>query len=190
MPRPYIAHTFATADRILKSRSLTCPSNISTRLLNILVSCISAERESMSPVPARGSMTLQFQKYLKYTVRHRFQNRTLQGCCDYSIWYGSDEAKGGLDMDVIIHAVKKAGIDPADETPCLAYMAIIHEVRKRARMDDCKVYGVMTDSFQFNFLRIDHKSRVSTPIIYTRLSDPLAPSTILHCATAIPGITG
>lgn len=102
MPRPYIAHTFATADRILDSRSLTCPSNISTRLLNILVSCISAERESMNPAPEQSPMTLQFEKYLKYKIKRRFKKCTLQGFCDYSIWPEDYEANGGLDMGLAI----------------------------------------------------------------------------------------
>lgn len=140
-----------------------------TRLSNILACCVAAELREMgysdSDRPHQESsvpLTLQYEKYLKYKVKYKRQARLLQGYCDYSLWYGygsgSDEEVHDLGLNLIVFEQRYASTGMA---PCLAYMAMVHDIRKRAGKPDSTVYGLSTDSAWFFFQRIDNQGRVS-----------------------------
>lgn len=106
------------------------------------------------------SLTLQRGMYLKYEVIYEKRKRILQGCCDYSLWYGDAKCSVGCDLDLNL-VVFERFYASTGETPCLAYMAALHDLRKRAGKKDSTVYGLATDAMAFYFHKIDDQGQVS-----------------------------
>ncbi|KAJ5903346.1 hypothetical protein N7504_005729 [Penicillium tannophilum] len=81
----------------------------------------------------------------------------LKGNPDYACWYGPAEE---TEVNVVVVEAKSNNITITPDQ-CLAYMAMIHQMRKEARKQDCTVYGLQAHNTSFCFLKLDDQSRWS-----------------------------
>ena len=154
------------------------PADIQSRLDNILVSALAPELKAAGystwdpekPSWTDAPLNLFYGKYLKYNITYdQGRKRALQGPCDYSLWYSisnpEPETLYGLTTNFIVYRAKEMQTAVSVEGPCLAFMVMVHDIRKRAGMRDSTIYGLASDSDMFIFLKIDNESRVSTIFI-------------------------
>lgn len=147
------------------------------RIDSTLISCIAAERRlaegnssSDASQPPRmvelerpvtpgetKPLQLQLETPLKCLVEYEGKPRMLTGFADYSIWY--DEIDLGTNL-VVIEA-KRDGYTGSARSQCLAYMGIVHTVRRSSQRMHKVIYGICTDGTQYRFLRIDNNSIVT-----------------------------
>ncbi|CAG8888163.1 unnamed protein product [Penicillium egyptiacum] len=97
------------------------------------------------------SVHLQAAREMKFVWKSGRQRVRLSGIVDYSLWYGmpNDNPTNMVMVKMVTRDLLHFGV-----YQCLAYMAIIHETRKQAKIPDTSVYGITTDSFEWIFLSI------------------------------------
>ncbi|KAI9767531.1 MAG: hypothetical protein M1840_005568 [Geoglossum simile] len=117
----------------------------------------------VTPTEAKP-VQLQFETPLKFLVEYKGQKRLLTGFADYSLWYDEED----MGTNLVVVEAKRHGNAGSALAQCLAYMAIVHETRKKAHKRHKVVYGVCTDGLQYQFLRIDNNSAVtaSQPFVW------------------------
>ncbi|KAL2002762.1 hypothetical protein VTN02DRAFT_6041 [Thermoascus thermophilus] len=133
------------------------------RLHAILFDCIKAERALLaSPQQARSDeglskkpVSLMLESRLSLEVQFQNSRRLLQGKSDYSVWYDDVDMATNL---VIVEA-KTRGVAGSGIAQCLAYMAMVHQIRKGLKKPNAIVYGCCSDGYRFDFLKIDNESR-------------------------------
>ncbi|CDM35333.1 unnamed protein product [Penicillium roqueforti FM164] len=84
----------------------------------------------------------------------------LSGVVDYSIWFGSP---GNYETNLVMVEAKKTRSLDEGMLSFLGYMGMIHHARKTAKMQDTPVYGIVTDSFRWDFIQIRADSEVQNP---------------------------
>ncbi|KAL1980479.1 hypothetical protein VTN96DRAFT_4035 [Rasamsonia emersonii] len=79
----------------------------------------------------------------------------LNGQSDYTIWY-DDQTMG---TNLVIIEAKRQLAHMLAIPQCLAYMAMVHSIRKTEGLENSIVFGCCSDSFHFVFLRIDNEGK-------------------------------
>jgi hypothetical protein len=74
--------------------------------------------------------------------------RLLQGKADYSVWYDIGE----MDTNFVIVEAKTKGGFSSGQGQCLAYMAMVHKIRKYENRQNSIVFGCCAASFNFILL--------------------------------------
>ncbi|KAG0159287.1 hypothetical protein PDIDSM_6809 [Penicillium digitatum] len=97
------------------------------------------------------SVHLQFDRKMEFTWKRDSQRVRFFGIVDYSLWYGTPDEHA---TNLAIVEAERPDLLKSGMLRCLAYMAMIHETRKRAKIPDTSVYGIATDSFKWAFIRI------------------------------------
>ncbi|KAJ9251304.1 hypothetical protein DTO195F2_7863 [Paecilomyces variotii] len=126
----------------------------------ILQTCIPMEQQEKKD----RCVTLTAESHLELRVKYNGDDRILSGKSDYSIWYDN---KGMSTNTVICEAKDEAGVS-GGVPQCLAYMGMVHHIRKQEGRINAVVYGCVSDGDDFTFLRIDNEARsasaLSSPI--------------------------
>ncbi|KAJ5464104.1 hypothetical protein N7475_007239 [Penicillium sp. IBT 31633x] len=81
----------------------------------------------------------------------------LIGKPDYAIWYGE---VGETAVNIVIVEAKRRYLAANGLVQCLAYMGIVHRLRKEAGKQNCTVYGMAADDQSFLFRKIKQQLRV------------------------------
>ncbi|KGO44261.1 hypothetical protein PEX2_035940 [Penicillium expansum] len=97
------------------------------------------------------SVHLQFGRKIEFIWKSDNQRVRLSGIINYSLWYGMPD-EHATNMAMI--EAERPDLLKGGMLRCLAYMAMIHETRKRAKIPDTSVCGIATDSFEWVFIRI------------------------------------
>ncbi|CRL17880.1 unnamed protein product [Penicillium camemberti] len=97
------------------------------------------------------SIHLQFNRETEFIWQSDNRRVRLSGIVDYSLWYGMSD---DYSTNMVMVEAKQPDLIKRGVLQCLAYMAMIHETRRRANIIDTSVYGITTDSFQWVFIRI------------------------------------
>ncbi|KAJ5410480.1 uncharacterized protein N7487_004839 [Penicillium crustosum] len=97
------------------------------------------------------SIHLQFDREIDFIWKSDDRRVRLSGIVDYSLWYGMAD---DYSTNMVMVEARQPDLIKRGVLQCLAYMAMIHETRKRAKIIDTSVYGIATDSFQWVFIRI------------------------------------
>ncbi|KAJ5959355.1 uncharacterized protein N7479_006505 [Penicillium vulpinum] len=97
------------------------------------------------------SLHLQFERSIKRPWQTKDKRFLLSGVVDYSLWFGTPQ---DYETNLVMVQAKKAEFLKGGVLQCLAYMGMIHHARKTSKMHDTSVYGVVTDSFDWEFIHI------------------------------------
>ncbi|KAJ5908571.1 hypothetical protein N7495_001253 [Penicillium taxi] len=89
----------------------------------------------------------------------------LSGRPDYHLWYGS---QADTAVNVVVVEAKRPGLAGLGVGQALAYMSIVHNIRKRDKKKDIKVFGLASDGVVWHFLKINEKSEWSEKLIAIR----------------------
>ncbi|KAJ5398940.1 hypothetical protein N7465_009429 [Penicillium sp. CMV-2018d] len=128
--------------------------------INVVILTILAKMKREFPVKPRTpvasptslkSVHLQFDRETEFIWKSDNRRVRLSGIVDYSLWYGMSD---DYSTNMVIVEAKQPELIKRGVFQCLAYMAMIHETRKRAKIIDTSVYGIATDSFEWVFIRI------------------------------------
>ncbi|KAI9932256.1 hypothetical protein ASPWEDRAFT_171618 [Aspergillus wentii DTO 134E9] len=95
------------------------------------------------------------------TVRYEIESHSqckliLSAKTENSFWHRGSEKMGPS----LVVAIKQS-VNGQAKDHCLAYMAMVHRIRKEAGNTNVAVYGIVTDGYIFSFIQIDHESKVS-----------------------------
>ncbi|KAJ5889037.1 hypothetical protein N7495_009078 [Penicillium taxi] len=90
-------------------------------------------------------------------ILHSTEKIMICGKPDYVAWYGEKEE---IAVNVLIVEAKTRGSASNGFSQCLAYMGIVHNLRKEADKRDCTVYGTASDGEIIYFLKIDNNSQI------------------------------
>ncbi|KAL2825326.1 hypothetical protein BDW59DRAFT_161803 [Aspergillus cavernicola] len=105
------------------------------------------------------SLHWKFEKSIKFPWRYKGKPHLISGRVDYTLWYGSPEE---AETNMVVVEAKKYGDTSTGEHQALCYMGMIHHARKKAGRSSTPIYGIATDSFNWQFIRLDAQGRVST----------------------------
>ncbi|KGO71819.1 hypothetical protein PITC_028220 [Penicillium italicum] len=97
------------------------------------------------------SVHLQFKRKIEFIWKSNHQQVRLSGIVDYSLWHGKPDDHA---TNMVLVEAERPDLLKGGMLRCLAYMAMIHETKKRAKIPDTSVYGIATDSFEWVFIRI------------------------------------
>ncbi|KAJ5822724.1 hypothetical protein N7447_005064 [Penicillium robsamsonii] len=95
-------------------------------------------------------------------VTYQKKKFALVGKPDYAVWYGNVD---DIAVNIVIMEAKSQNSTSQGVPQCLAYMGMVHRLRRREKKKNCTVYGVTADAQFFFFLKIDEKSRWSTVMV-------------------------
>ncbi|KAL4907151.1 hypothetical protein BDW74DRAFT_175936 [Aspergillus multicolor] len=84
--------------------------------------------------------------------------RTIQGCMDYSVFYGKSEE---LEMNMVLIAQRLARAG-AGLHQAKVYMSMLHNAGKRASRAPIDMYGAPTDGETWYFLRLNPENELTT----------------------------
>ncbi|PGG97367.1 hypothetical protein AJ79_09240 [Helicocarpus griseus UAMH5409] len=171
--------------RFASSRTEFSESYIRCALNLILVSCIaqekrvilkerekdllqsqafhsSLENQPQTPEPPKP-LSLKYETELSFQVTDHGTKKLLVGKADYSLWYDATETMGA--NLVVVEA--KAKFYAGSAVPQLiAYMGIVHRIRKLNRKQNSAVYGIASDSLEFRFYFINNESKLHKSRVY------------------------
>ncbi|KAJ5603654.1 hypothetical protein N7537_006610 [Penicillium hordei] len=105
------------------------------------------------------SLHLQFERSIKTPWKVEGTEYLLSGVVDYSLWFGTPQ---NYETNLVMVEAKRVGALDSGMFQCLAFMAIIHHARKKANMKNTSVYGIVTDSFRWDFIQIRGNSEYIT----------------------------
>ncbi|KAJ5199332.1 hypothetical protein N7491_000112 [Penicillium cf. griseofulvum] len=97
------------------------------------------------------SLHLQFERSIKRPWKVKGERVLLSGVVDYFLWFGKPD---DYETNLVMVEAKKPEFLKGGMLQCLAYMGMIHNARKMSKMYDTSVYGVATDSFEWQFIHI------------------------------------
>ncbi|KAL2824374.1 hypothetical protein BDW59DRAFT_162478 [Aspergillus cavernicola] len=123
----------------------------------IFLHCLKVERRSLAfaPNPPKHLPSFTLETHLELEVCHKGIRKLLTGDMDYTMNYAADETAAGL---VVLEA--KAPTTMGVGFPqCLAYMAMIHTIRKQRAYENSVVCGVVSNGRDYQFLRIDNDTK-------------------------------
>ncbi|PYH97695.1 hypothetical protein BO71DRAFT_465864 [Aspergillus ellipticus CBS 707.79] len=103
------------------------------------------------------SVSWQFKRHVEARVVYKDRPRLLRGQCDYSLWYGAQE---DLETNLVVVEAKALGGANEGAYQALIYMGMVHRDRKKAGKENCTMYGISSDSFDFYFIEISNDSTV------------------------------
>ncbi|KAL1968251.1 hypothetical protein VTN77DRAFT_2086 [Rasamsonia byssochlamydoides] len=150
------------------------PTNETTarwRLDAILQERVRAEQRRVAtefPSSLKKPVALTAESQLEYEFDYKGQQHLMTGREDYSVGYDDT----GMSTNLVIVEAKARGQLHSGCAQCLSYMGMVDHVRKRSGKTNATVYGCVSDSHQFTFLRIDNNSQGF------RAQDPQNPSLI------------
>ncbi|KAJ9234916.1 hypothetical protein C8Q69DRAFT_67291 [Paecilomyces variotii] len=139
------------------------PTNEATvrwKLDIILQACVRVEQKNVAmrhPERTEKPVTLTAETHLECEIVHKGQAVILNGRSDYTMWYGDH----GLDTNLVICEAKDRCNHGTGLGQCLAYMAMVHKIRKKENHINSIIYGCVTDGEMFSFLRIDNDDKYS-----------------------------
>ncbi|KAJ9485195.1 hypothetical protein VN97_g8167 [Penicillium thymicola] len=110
--------------------------------------------EPRTPVASYTSLKtvhLKFDRETEFIWKSGNRQVKLSGTVDYSLWYGMSD---DYSTNMVTIEARQPDLIKRGVFQCLAYMAMVHETRKRAKVIDTSVYGIVTDSFEWVFIRI------------------------------------
>ncbi|KAJ5106188.1 hypothetical protein N7456_002863 [Penicillium angulare] len=137
-------------------KSDTGESTIQISINMLLVYAHDAVVSSNSP--GARSICIQTEKTWSYPFIHQNKRYKLVGKPDYAVWYGEIEE---IALNVVICEAKRFGHTSSGFSQCLAYMGIVHRLRKDAEKSHCAVYGVVSDAEDFVCMKINNNSEWS-----------------------------
>ncbi|KAI9843077.1 MAG: hypothetical protein M1837_006622 [Sclerophora amabilis] len=111
-----------------------------------------------TPEPSPAELILQFETELSYPVTYKGKQRTINGRADFSLWYDKNATLG---TNLVVVEAKRRHQSDSGLGQLVAYMGIIHEIRKDEKRDNAVVYGISTDGVDFRFHRIDNNGTYS-----------------------------
>ncbi|KAL8703093.1 MAG: hypothetical protein Q9201_003730 [Fulgogasparrea decipioides] len=120
-----------------------------------------AESQQSSQHEDAAVLELHHETLLQMHVAYSGETRLLNGYADYTVWYDS-AGKGSLATNLIIVEAKKLEGTDTCLGQLIAYMGVIHAVRKDDKKHNPTVYGVASGGLMFRFLRIDNDSNLSS----------------------------
>ncbi|KAJ5209159.1 hypothetical protein N7449_003538 [Penicillium cf. viridicatum] len=91
-------------------------------------------------------------------VKYEKKEFALVGKPDYAVWYGNVDDTA---VNIVVVEAKSQNAACKGVPQCLAYMGMVHRLRRREKKKNCTVYGMTADAQYFFFLKIDEKSRWS-----------------------------
>ncbi|KAL4928559.1 uncharacterized protein BDV17DRAFT_92813 [Aspergillus undulatus] len=129
----------------MRGFSYTCPAQAKSGLGNKRrLPPLSAQR-AQDPRSAGFSML----------VMHNKARKMLTGRMDYLVQFANDKMAIGLTIINVNSLFKMMGIG---KIRCLACMAMIHHIRKAKGFAETVVWGIVSDSMDYEFLRIDNNA--------------------------------
>ncbi|RDW81042.1 zinc finger MYND domain-containing protein [Aspergillus mulundensis] len=124
----------------------------------LLLECLRSERQLISRDTIRDTITnlpeFTLETHLTLNVIHKGVLKQMSGDMDYSVWHEQDDYGTHL---TILEAKDLGGVS-SGISQCLAYMCMIHQIRKQAGRVNCVVYGCVTDGRDFTFLKINNNT--------------------------------
>jgi hypothetical protein len=105
----------------------------------------------------------------KVTIYTSIQDQTtygpgyISGRVDWALGYRTN--KGELDSILVVVEAKKGGYTTSATSQALSYLAGAQDARRNSGKRNCDIFGILTDSKQFQFvvLRCDRRAYVSRP---------------------------
>lgn len=109
--------------------------------------------------------------YGEVSLTQRNNNETLSGDADYTIAFGETQRPAPENITVIVEA-KASGLTSRNALrQTFTYMAIVFNARKQAGKKNAGVFGVLSDSESFFYLRIDNEGQVWRSTTFDALVD-------------------
>ncbi|KAL4781465.1 hypothetical protein BJX76DRAFT_335500 [Aspergillus varians] len=123
----------------------------------VFLHCLKVERHSLTSTsnPPQYLPSFTLETHLELEVNHNGIDKLLCGDMDYTMYYARDEIAAGL---VVLEANAMATMGMG-KPQCLAYMTMIHTIRKQRGYENAVVYGVVSNGRDYHFLRIDNDTK-------------------------------
>ncbi|KNG90881.1 hypothetical protein ANOM_000993 [Aspergillus nomiae NRRL 13137] len=168
---------YALALNIASPNTVAMRCRIDAVLLSILATAKKEEtnaREHTAP-DAEDSLYLAFLP--KVSMPHTIKGKryTLECNADNILWYGDRDE---LDTNLLV-VRKESPLDTGDYST-LAPMVMIHRAHRLAGRKT-EIYGICTDSCEWNFIHINKKGRVREPHALYKAHVHVFRSPIYHC---------
>ncbi|KAL3475831.1 hypothetical protein BJX99DRAFT_259086 [Aspergillus californicus] len=122
------------------------------------ISATQGKRDSTQSIALCKSLHWQFEMPIKLPWVYQKELHLISGRMDYSLWYGKPrEAETNM---LVVEAKRLNGV-MGGAPQAATYMAMIAQARRRARRANTDIYGISTDSYEWQFIRLDTKGQVS-----------------------------
>ncbi|KAL2848178.1 hypothetical protein BJY01DRAFT_246503 [Aspergillus pseudoustus] len=119
------------------------------------------KRPSTESTLSRKSLQMALETYISYIYPTRqsegIVDELIHGRIDYSLWYGKPEE---AETNLLVVEVKHKNFLAAGRYQAISYMALIQHARYKARRAKTPIYGVATDSQDWDFIRMDATGNV------------------------------
>ncbi|KAE8419510.1 hypothetical protein BDV36DRAFT_294104 [Aspergillus pseudocaelatus] len=122
--------------------------------INIILQAVLRERRPFAASQAR-TLHLGFETPMSITLS---QTVVISGKADYSLWYTSHEDRA---HQLIIVEAKKARHVTSGLPQLLGYMGAVQLARRTAQKSNIAVFGVLTDAYQWDFVRVHNDGKYS-----------------------------
>ncbi|KAL3456133.1 hypothetical protein BJX64DRAFT_271220 [Aspergillus heterothallicus] len=93
------------------------------------------------------------EKQISQNITYNKARRNLNGFMDYSLWWGNAE---DVETNMVVVEAEAKGAASLSREQALVSMCMIYAARKKAGKEDCRVFGIGTDSYEFHFIAIDN----------------------------------
>ncbi|KAJ5783291.1 hypothetical protein N7457_005065 [Penicillium paradoxum] len=107
---------------------------------------------------AGQAIAIQTERHWVLPVKFEKRDMNLVGKPDYAVWYGNPNDTA---VNVVVVEAKGEGNAGKGMSQCLAYMGMVHRLRRQEKKQNCTVYGMAADSQCFFFLKINERSKWS-----------------------------
>ncbi|KAE8165420.1 hypothetical protein BDV40DRAFT_297449 [Aspergillus tamarii] len=122
--------------------------------INIILQAVLKARKPFAPPQAR-TLLLGFETPMSITLS---QMVVTSGEADYSLWYTSHNDRA---HQLIVVEAKKARHVTSGLPQLLGYMGAVQVARRTAQKPNIAVFGVLTDAYQWDFVRLHNDGKYS-----------------------------
>ncbi|KAL4782579.1 hypothetical protein BJX76DRAFT_358841 [Aspergillus varians] len=136
----------------------------------------SNKRTSTESLTQYKSLRWALERPLTFKWKIKGKMTEIQGCMDFALWYGSRE---NVETNMVVVEAKRLHNASLGVPQAIIYMAILHNARKQAGRTNSPIYGIATDSWDWNFLRLDPNGVVSTRFVNWH-KDPIEVISLIH----------
>ncbi|KAL3485651.1 hypothetical protein BJX62DRAFT_242733 [Aspergillus germanicus] len=124
-----------------------------------------AQRKSITSTNVSASyenLRWVLEKPLWFRCKIRGKRTKIQIRTDYALWYGS---RANLDTNLVVVQAKRLYDASCCGPQVIAFMAIVHRLRKQRGRMNAPIYGIATDTWYWYFLRLDPDGVVSKHVV-------------------------
>ncbi|KAJ3166193.1 hypothetical protein HDU88_003416 [Geranomyces variabilis] len=138
--------------------------------------CLTEAMERGAELLGINQSSLKFFGEVTFRMHDPVSRLTLNGDAEYSLAFGENGESEAKNVSFIVEAKSASqGFDNQGRRQLLAYMAIVHCARKKAKKAQPGVFGLLTDVTHWEFFRIDNDGIASRSSIFYEDDNYCAP---------------